>query len=155
MKTKIVAAAFIILEKDGKILLIRRANTGYQDGKYEVPSGHVEEGEMLTVAAAREAKEEVNADILPENLEFVHLIYKPKHDPTGDRANIFFRAKVWSGEVKNMEPNKCDDIKWVGWDELPESFVPDTREALQNIQKGIFFKEYGIDWLKKNGLYSL
>ncbi|MEK7453137.1 MAG: NUDIX domain-containing protein [Patescibacteria group bacterium] len=157
MKTrnKSVPAVYILLEKEGKFLIGRRYNTGYQDGNYQVPAGHVEEGELPTEAIIREAKEEVGVDLILSNLELVHVGYRPKHDPTGDRVDFFFQAKNWQGEVKNMEPNKCDDLKWVSLNELPENMTPHVREAMQCIKRGTFFKELGIDYLKEKGLYML
>ena len=52
-------AVFIIFQKEDQIWLQRRANTGYRDGEYDVPSGHVEVGEAMSAAAVREAKEEI------------------------------------------------------------------------------------------------
>ena len=40
----------LILEKNGKILLIKRKNTGYMDGMYGFLAGHVEKGESLKQA---------------------------------------------------------------------------------------------------------
>lgn len=52
---------FLILTRDinGKkeILLQKRCNTGYMDGKYDCAcSGHLEKGESLSMATVREAK---------------------------------------------------------------------------------------------------
>ncbi len=157
MKTrnKAVPAVYILLEKDGKILLGRRCNTGYQDGNYQVPAGHVEEGELPTEAIIRETKEEVNVDLVLNDLELVHVGYRPKHDPSGDRVDLFFKAKKWRGEVKNMEPDKCEDLNWFSWDNLPENTVFHVREAFECIKKGIFYHEIGINVLKEKGLYNI
>ena len=56
---------FILLRKEGKILLIRRKGTGYRDGWYSMPSGHLEKGEAISAAAVREAREEVGIRIDP------------------------------------------------------------------------------------------
>ena len=109
LRNKAVPAAYILLEKDGKVLLGRRCNTGYQDGKYQVPAGHVEEGELPSEAIIREAKEEINADIVLVDLKLVHVSYRPKHDDSGDRVDFFFRAERWNGEIKNMEPRLLAD----------------------------------------------
>ncbi len=154
-RNKIVAAVFILLEKDGKFLFLRRFNTGYQDGNYDLPAGHIDEGELPTETAIREAKEEVNVDLKSEDLQLVHVIYKPKHDPTGDRINFLFRAKKWSGEVKNLEPEKCDGLGWFALDELPKNTITEIPFVLENVSKGIFFSEVTIDWLKEKGLYNL
>jgi len=154
-RNKAVPAVYILLEKDEKILLGRRYNTGYEDGNYQVPAGHVEEGELPTEAIIREAKEEVNVELVSESLELVHVGCRPKHDPTGDRIDLFFKAKQWIGEVKNMEPEKCDDLNWFSLDNLPENMTFHVREALECIQERIFFKEINIDILKEKGLYKL
>src|SRR3989344_1067549 len=135
IRNKAVPAVYILLEQDGKILLGKRCNTGYQDGNYQVPAGHVEEGELPTEAIIRETKEEVNVDLNLNNLELVHASYRPKHDPTGDRVDFFFKAKQWSGEIKNMEPSKCDDLNWFYWNNLPENMTFHVREALECIRK--------------------
>lgn len=155
IRNKSVPAVYILLEKQGKFLLVRRYNTGYQDGNYQVPAGHVEEGELPTEAIIREAKEEIGVDLNLNNLELLHVGYRPKHDSTGDRVDFFFKTNEWGGEVKNMEPTKCDNLRWVSLNELPENMTPHVREAIQCIQKGIFFKELSIDYLKERGLYIL
>ncbi len=157
MKTrnKAVPASYLFLEKEGKILVARRCNTGYQDGNYQVPAGHIEEGELPTEALIREAKEEINIDLSTKDLELVHVSYRPKHDETGDRVDFFFRAKTWSGEVTNMEPDKCDDLKWVSYDELPDNMTLHVMKAIKNMNKGVFFEEISAEELKTNGLYTL
>ena len=46
------AAVFVIIRDEaGRVLLQRRANTGYLDGHYDFPSGHVYAGEGFTTAA--------------------------------------------------------------------------------------------------------
>lgn len=40
-------------------------------------------------------------------------------------------------------------------DELPENMAPGCRDAMECMQKGIFYKELGTDWLKEKGLYTL
>jgi hypothetical protein len=37
---KLRAAAYLLLIKDGKVLLLRRSNTGWRDGEYTLPAGH-------------------------------------------------------------------------------------------------------------------
>jgi 8-oxo-dGTP pyrophosphatase MutT (NUDIX family) len=55
-----VAAHLLLRREDGSILMIRRANTGYQDGKWSVPAGHVDPDESATDALVREALEELD-----------------------------------------------------------------------------------------------
>lgn len=154
-RNKAIPASYLFLEKDGKFLLARRFNTGYQDGNYQLPAGHVEEGELPSEALVREMQEELGIDIAPEDIELVHVSYRPKHDPTSDRVDFFFRAKKWEGEVRNMEPDKCDDLKWFVIGTFPENMAPANRAAIECIRKGIFYEELGADFLKASGLYQL
>jgi len=71
-------ASLLILEKDGKVLLLRRFNTGYEDGKYTLPSGKVDANETFINAVIREGFEEVNAQILNHDLDSVHVLYRKK-----------------------------------------------------------------------------
>ncbi len=157
MKTrnKAIPASYIFLEKDGKFLVVRRCNTGYQDGCYQVPAGHIEAGELPKEALIREAKEEIGIEVSLNDVELVHISYRPKHDDTDNRVDFFFRVTCWKGDVTNMEPHKCDDMKWVTLDELPENMTAHVRDAFISMRDGIFFKELGLDFLKEHGLYML
>lgn len=138
---KAVPAVYLILKKDDQILIARRCNTGYQDGNYHVPSGHVEEGELPIEALIREAKEEIGITLESSNVNFAHMLYRLREDQTGERVDLFFTAEHWSGEVKNMEPNKCDDIIWVATSNLPENFTPYVRAVIGHILQGVLYSE--------------
>ena len=155
-RNKAVPAVYLILERDdGCILLMRRCNTGYQDGNYNLPSGHVEDGELPKAAMVREAKEEIGIDVAQEDLEFVHASYRPKHDETGNRVDIFFATKKWSGEITNVETDKCDDLKWIDPDDLPVNTTPHVRRIIEDIWEGIMYSEIDTDFLKNEGVYLL
>lgn len=38
---KVVPAVYLVLRRGEGVLLLRRANTGYQDGKYSLIAGHL------------------------------------------------------------------------------------------------------------------
>jgi len=61
-KRGVLPASYLVLIKDNKILLQRRFNTGYEDGKYSFVAGHVEsmeEARKPILSIIRETKEEI------------------------------------------------------------------------------------------------
>ena len=71
-----------------EVLLSLRKNTGYRDGEYELPGGHVEANEDLMKAMVREAKEELLIDIKVEDLQIVHILHHYK----GNRINFILTS---------------------------------------------------------------
>jgi 8-oxo-dGTP diphosphatase len=151
-RNKAVPAAYILLAKDGKYLLGRRKNTGYFDGNYQPPAGHVEEGELPIEAVIREAEEEIGVKLNKKDVLPAHFMYRVKHDETGDRADYFFVARKWEGEIENREPEKCDDLFWASPDKLPKNTVPHARHAIECIQKGVAYSEVDKGFLKTLGV---
>lgn len=128
---EIKKASLTILEKKGKILMIRRYNTGFADGMYTLPSGKVEMEESFIEAALRESSEEVNVNIDAEHLESVLIMFEKTKNV--EWIHHFFRTSEWMGEIKNMEPNKCDDISWFDINNLPENTLPFVKYAIEKI----------------------
>lgn len=151
MKTttyKIVPASYLILKKDGKILLLRRFNTGYHDGDYSLIAGHLDGAETFREAMAREAQEEIGVKIDPSNLKVVHVMHRfePDNPPEiKERIDVFTTTATWEGEPKNMEPKKCDDLKWFDRGELPDNMIPYIKFVLQKIEDNVFYSEFGFD----------
>lgn len=125
----------------------RRFNTGYEDGNYSLPAGHLDGGETFRQTMAREAKEEIGIDIAPDSLQVAHVMHRMvKFEDVGtrERLDVYIKAGAWDGEIKNMEPNKCDDLRWFPLDELPENTIPFVKYALECVQKNIFYSEFGF-----------
>lgn len=145
---KFIPAVYLVLksEDDKKILLSRRANTGYMDGYYSMVAGHLEGDEPLTVALAREAKEEANIDIDPKDLRLVHVMHLRSEiagSTDDERVTFYFETKNYKGTLQNMEPHKCDEIKWFDLDDLPEPLIEHVGIAITNLHKGLPYTEYG------------
>lgn len=158
-KTRLVAipAVYLIVQRpDENILLMLRDGTGYQDGNYDLPSGHLEEEDSGPFGAmTRETKEEVGIIVHPCDLNFAHVSYRPKHDKTGHRIDLFFHTKKYQGEPRIMEPHKCKGLIWVPPVQLPNNMVPHVKEAITGWLAGMRISQIPIDWLKEQGLYRL
>jgi 8-oxo-dGTP pyrophosphatase MutT (NUDIX family) len=135
------SAAHLILEQDGQFLLARRYNTGYEDGKYSLVAGHVDEGETVTQAMVREAYEEAGIVIDPAQLRVVHVMHR--HNTDGATFDFFLQTDVWTGTPTIAEPDKCDDIQWFALTDLPDNVIPYIRSTLTLVQDQRFYSEFG------------
>jgi ADP-ribose pyrophosphatase YjhB (NUDIX family) len=141
---KNIPASYLVLIKDNKILLQRRFNTGYEDGKYSLVAGHVDQWENFTKAMIREAQEEAGILLKAEDIKVAHVMHR-KCIPTEifDRIDVFFTAEKWEGTPENKEPEKCDDLSWFDLDNLPENIIPYVGQAIDCIKNKTFYSEFG------------
>lgn len=144
-RNKATPAVYLFLRKGEEILLGRRQNSGYYDGWYSVPAGHVEFGELPVGGLIREMKEELDIVVNPKDLRLVQTMYRAKHDETGERLDLFFETEKWSEEVKINEPHKCDDLRWFPVKELPENMMHHVKIALENAKKGVLYSEIDLE----------
>jgi 8-oxo-dGTP diphosphatase len=126
--------------RENQILLLRRFNTGFADGQYSVPAGHLDGGETVIAAAAREAQEEIGVRLDAECIHFSQVMHRKDGD---ERVDFFVHVSQWSGQPANTEPEKCDELRWQDVDQLPENTIPYIKRALQNHRNGIKFDEFG------------
>jgi 8-oxo-dGTP diphosphatase len=140
MRSKFPVAIHLFFLRDKQVLLLRRFNTGYEDGSYSVVAGHVEAGETVTQAAIREANEEIGVILEPTDLQVVHVMHRKSED---ERIDFFMAVRHWVGEVTNNEPQKCDDLSWMEIDSLPQNTIPYVKRAIENFQAGSYYSEFG------------
>ena len=140
MRSKFPVAVHLFFLRDKQILLLRRFNTGYEDGNYSVVAGHVDAGETVTQAVIREANEEVGAILEPTDIQIIHVMNRKSED---ERIDFFIAVKHWIGEVTNNEPHKCDNLSWVAIDSLPHNIIPYVKHAIENYQASIYYSEFG------------
>ena len=143
---KNIVAAFLLLKKGNQVLLLKRQNTGYGDGKYGLVSGHVEAGESFQKAIIREAQEEANIVIKEEDILQTHIQHRKSLDDRSERVDAYFLVEKWQGKIKNTEPHKCSELKWFSLDKLPSNTIKAVRSAIDNILKQIPYSEFGWDW---------
>jgi ADP-ribose pyrophosphatase YjhB (NUDIX family) len=129
----------LLLDGD-KILFGRRQNTGFEDGAYHLPSGHLEASESVVQALVREAKEEIGVSIAEEEVEFAHVMHNAS---SGGRVAFFFTVRQWEGAPENREPDKCSELAWFSPSALPDHLIPYCRTALAHIIANQPFSAYG------------
>ncbi len=137
---KLIPEAHLILIDNNQVLLLRRENTGYEDGNYSIIAGHIDGNETAREAMCREAGEEAGLEIYPEDLLLCHVMHRKSSD---ERVSFFFTATKWKGEPQNLEPDKCSDLSWFKLDCLPENVVPYVRIAIDSSQNSDIYSEFG------------
>jgi len=138
-------AVYLLLLKHGQVLLLRRHNTGYEDGNYSVIAGHVERDERVMAAVVREAAEEASIQLAEADVQCVHVMQRKGSDGRV-YVDFFFLAEHWEGHVHNGEPAKCDDLRWFPLTALPTNTIPYIKDVLHRLQaRGLGFSEYGWD----------
>jgi ADP-ribose pyrophosphatase YjhB (NUDIX family) len=107
------------VDEAGRVLLVRHA--GHDDG-WGTLGGTVEPGESPAAAAAREAREEISAEV--ELVRLLDVLGGPDYEvsyPNGDRTayvTAVYEARVISGSPAPGD-GELSDLVWFAPDELP------------------------------------
>lgn len=134
-----VGGGVLIVDEQDRILLMKRGEGARNEvGSWSKPGGTVDYGEKVAQALQREIKEELNIDI-------IMVGYLPHVDHIIASENqhwvaFNYIAKIVGGELKNMEPHKCDEIAWFTTEDLPHNLTLTTKEPVANYISGKYIK---------------
>ena len=98
---------FCFLFRDGKILLIRRANEPYK-GEITIPGGRKKRGESLKEACAREMLEETGYVL--KNMEFAGILHAYRQDGSIEYLSNYFVCRDFEGELQTSDEG---ELFWV------------------------------------------
>lgn len=136
---RIKFAVYLVLRKDDSVLLSQRQGTGWMDGWFSLVAGHVDGGEAAELAMIREAKEEIGVHIDPHDLRHIYTMHRLGNDPNDEYIDLFFECQKWSGEIKNLESDKCAELRWAKINSLPDKTLAHIAVALSGRQNGITY----------------
>jgi len=124
-KTPALTTDCVILDPDGRVLLIRRGHRPFA-GSYALPGGFVEIGETVEQACRREAGEETGIEVGP--LRLVGVYSDPARDPRGHTVSIVF-GTVLPQAIAPRSGSDAAGAKWVAdWRQRELAF--DHRQIL-------------------------
>lgn len=116
-----VGVSFYCHDGNGRFVMAKRGqNARDEHGRWEIGGGGVEFGHTIEETLRKEIKEEYCADVLEYEFlgyQDVHRFHegKPTHWVT-----LNFKVRVDPAEVRNGEPEVCDEVRWVTLDAMPE-----------------------------------
>ncbi|WP_054814093.1 NUDIX hydrolase [Nocardia arizonensis] len=137
---KVTGDVHLLLRRGSEVLFGQRQNTGFEDGAWHLPSGHLEAGESVIDALIREADEEIGVTIEANDVQFSHIMH---NSSSGGRMAFFFTVRSWRGEPTNQEPDKCSGLEWFAADALPDHMIAYCRTAMDYIAVNQPFSAYG------------
>jgi len=136
---KMPVTVHIALRREGKYLLALRRSGAISPGAWRMVSGHLDGGETVCEAAAREIKEETGIDVLPENIE----VRSVRHSTNPEYEHVMFVAMCdkWEGEPVITEPEVVERYDFFPPDELPENTATFIKHAVEMVNSDVRFYE--------------
>ncbi|HEY1784794.1 MAG TPA: NUDIX domain-containing protein [Pirellulales bacterium] len=131
--TFLLEVCLILTNHRDQVLFLKRANTGYMDGYFHVPAGHVENGESISTAASRELLEETGVQCPAEDMTLVCVLQRDTLPP---RLAFFFFVERWQGEPYNREPEKCAELVWAKTETMRDEVVDYVYQGIADWQSG-------------------
>ena len=110
-----VVAKVVVVNSEGKILLLRRSETDVRRPlQWDIPGGHTDENELAEEAAVRETNEEAGIDLHARNLQLVYAV----SDVVQDDLNVTWLFYV--AHTDNPEVSLSREHSEYAWKTLEE-----------------------------------
>ena len=117
--------------QDGQVEFLFQHRSSLVDrnpDKWDVSAGgHVNFEEPLLTAAAREAQEEIGAELDPSHLEF-SAAYVRRHKAL---VHLFFYDWTGNEDHFHFDDHEVSEVKWVPFDDLV-AFWPELKSSVQD-----------------------
>jgi len=131
----------VIFNEKNEVLIMKRGHDAPKYPSYwNIPGGHVKNGEKIIDGAARETKEESGLDV-----RGLKMVKKEK--------NIhFFSAESYSGDI-NVDPAEHSEHKWEKIENLSNyDMPPDEKSAIKSAfeEKSTIDEDYQTDIRQKH-----
>ena len=117
-------AAAVLVEQDGRVLLVRRINEPYR-GLWTLPAGFVDAGEDPARAAERECLEETGLSVRVKRV--LDVLAGREHERGADIV-IAYQGEILSGTLSPGDD--ADAVAWFLRSELPPLAFKATQKIL-------------------------
>jgi 8-oxo-dGTP pyrophosphatase MutT (NUDIX family) len=129
---RLAVAVYGILTDGDRVLLLRRAGSGYRDGQLSLPAGHLDGDEDATSAVVRELHEELAITVESSSCRLAVTMHRAPETPTDNEyLDLFFTVAAWTGIPAIGEPAKCSELLWAPRSALPADLADYIATALK------------------------
>src|SRR5215470_122739 len=104
MRDQFPVVVHTMLMRGDTLLLLRRARTGYLDGWYALPGGHLQRGEGIVECAIRELREETAIRVESTRLRPIAVLPYRSDDQQG--IDFIMMCTAFDGEPFLAEPDR-------------------------------------------------
>lgn len=139
MNTRIIQKTFVI-NADGKFLALRRSETDIRrPNQWDIPGGHLDEGETLEEGVMREIREEAQLEVRAARVVFAKTEIREWLDPAqgAQQENcvfLFYIAQAPNQDV--VISHEHSEYAWFSFDEGLQNFEYALhKEVMQHITK--------------------
>lgn len=129
---KVVVGCFILNDKD-EILLVRSYKW---PGKWVVMGGHIEWGESIAEAAAREVQEELKMNVkFIRVIETVEFVFDPNFHDKKHFVGLQSECRVVGSTTPTIDNDEIQEAHWFKLAEAVklENILPVTRKTIEKI----------------------
>jgi 8-oxo-dGTP diphosphatase len=131
LKRPVVGLVAFARAPDGRVVLIRRGDTG----EWALPGGTLEWGETLRTSLGRELLEEAGVDVL-EPGQLLGVYSRPERDLRFHAVTVVVAAKVSAVLRAPMNPLEVLEVRLFADDELPRSLAHGMSDVLEHARAG-------------------
>jgi 8-oxo-dGTP diphosphatase len=137
IRFRLCAAVYALLYADGRLLLMRRAGSGYKDGTLALPAGHLDGGEDAVTGLVRELAEETGVVADRNGCRLATVVHSgPGYPGDEEYLNLFFTVAAWTGTPTIGEPEKCTELVWADPADLPADTIDYLPSVLAAVAAG-------------------
>ncbi len=123
-----VGVGIFVFDKTGKKVLLGKRKNSFRAGTWGIPGGRATMTESIEDAMKRELWEETG--IKPIKFEYLGVVREYQKELSGSFIHFIFKCTKYSGEIKNVEPSKCERWVWHDLKKLPKNILKGHKLAL-------------------------
>jgi 8-oxo-dGTP pyrophosphatase MutT (NUDIX family) len=134
---RVCVAVYGVLRDGGRVLLMRRAGSGYRDGQLALPAGHLDGGEDAVSGLVRELAEEIGVAAERGSCRLATVLHSAPEDADDEEyLHLFFTVGAWTGIPWIREPDRCTELLWADPADLPADTIDYLPQVLAAIADG-------------------